>query len=41
MTKKNREDNSVFALDLSFCEEEIDKVHRIDKDYKDKNSEKS
>ena len=26
------------ALDLPFCEEEMDKVHRIGKEYKDKNS---
>ena len=29
------------ALDLPFCEEEIDRVHRIGKEYKDKNSGKN
>lgn len=28
------------ALDLPFCEEEIDKVDRISKEYKDKNTGK-
>ena len=33
-------DDPIFALGLPYCEGEIDRVHRIGKEYKDKNSGK-